>query len=197
MTGVDSRTLLWSGCSWGHVNATPAIPRYRAIIVAVFAAVCLTDLTRALLLADETTEMAVSVIDLAVLVVLQVSYFRQLNATQRHLVLAAQGALLIIPYALFGHSWAGVAGLVAGNALLVLRPKVGWSIFIATVVATGLAQTTHGEAMTATAATALLLAGLATGFATHRDWPSPSPSAPTPNPSLNPSRTPRAPRPPP
>lgn len=154
------------------MNASPAIPRYRAIIVAVFAAVCLTDLTRALLLAGETTELAVSVIDLAVLVLLQVSYFRHLSAVQRYLVLAAQSALLVLPYVLFGHSWTGVAGLVAGNALLVLRPAFGWSVFVATVVATGLAQTSHGEAMMATTATALLLAGLATGFATHRDWPS-------------------------
>ncbi|MGI5501874.1 sensor histidine kinase [Lentzea sp. CA-135723] len=149
--------------------------------MAVFAAVCLTDLTRALLLAGETTELAVSVIDLAVLVLLQVSYFWHLTALRRHLVLAAQAALLVLPYVLFGHSWAGVAGLVAGNALLVLRPVLGWSIFVATVVATGLAQAVHGEAMIATAATALLLAGLATGFATHRDWPAalePAPASP-------------------
>ncbi|MET9229907.1 histidine kinase [Lentzea sp. NPDC003310] len=150
--------------------------------MAVFAAVCLTDLTRALLLAGEITELAVSVIDLAVLVLLQVSYFRPLTALQRHLALAAQAALLILPYALFGYSWTGVAGLVAGNALLVLRPVAGWSIFVATVVSTGLAQAVHGEAMMATAATALLLAGLATGFATHRDWPAaltpPPPAAP-------------------
>ncbi|WP_439664238.1 sensor histidine kinase [Lentzea sp. HUAS TT2] len=158
------------------MNASPAIPRYRAIIVAVFAAVCLTDLTRALLLAGEITELAVSVIDLAVLVLLQVSYFRHLSALHRHLVLAGQAALLVLPYVLFGHSWAGVAGLVAGNALLVLRPAFGWSVFVATVVATGLAQAVHGEAMLATAATALLLAGLATGFATHRDWPAPVPA---------------------
>ena len=149
------------------MNASAAIPRYRAIIVAVFAAVCLTDLTRVLLLAGEITELAVSVIDLAVLVLLQVTYFRPLRPVQRHLVLAAQGVLLVLPYVLFGHSWAGVAGLVAGNALVVLRPMFGWSTFVATVVATGLAQTAHGEAMMATAATALLLAGLATGFAAH------------------------------
>ena len=163
------------------MNASPAIPRYRAIIVAVFAAVCLTDLTRALLLAGEVTELAVSVIDLAVLVLLQVSYFRRLSALRRHLALAAQAALLILPYALFGHSWTGVAGLVAGNALLILRPAFGWSIFVATVVATGLAQAAHGEAMMATTATALLLSGLATGFATHRDWP--APAAPEPQPA--------------
>lgn len=155
------------------MNASAAIPRYRAIIVAVFAAVCLTDLTRALLLVGEITELAVSVIDLAVLVLLQVTYFRSLRPVQRHLVLAAQGVLLVLPYVLFGHSWAGVAGLVAGNALVVLRPAFGWSAFVATVVATGLAQTAHGEAMMATAATALLLAGLATGFATHRSLTAP------------------------
>ncbi|SFR24060.1 two-component system, NarL family, sensor histidine kinase DesK [Lentzea waywayandensis] len=155
------------------MNASPAIPRYRAIIVAVFAAVCLTDLTRALLLTGEVTELAVSVIDLAVLVLLQVSYFRRLSAVQRRLALTAQAALLVLPYVLFGYSWTGVAGLVAGNALLILRPAFGWSIFVATVVATGLAQAAHGEAMMATTATALLLAGLATGFATHRDWPAP------------------------
>ncbi|RDI20370.1 two-component system sensor histidine kinase DesK [Lentzea flaviverrucosa] len=165
------------------MNASPAIPRYRAIIVAVFAAVCLTDLTRALLLAGEVTELAVSVIDLAVLVLLQVSYFRPLSALRRHLALAAQAALLVLPYVLFGHSWAGVAGLVAGNALLVLRPVFGWSIFVLTVVATGLAQAVHGEAMMATAATALLLAGLATGFATHRDWPAAPGLAPSPAPA--------------
>ncbi|MEV6717314.1 histidine kinase [Lentzea sp. NPDC051208] len=162
------------------MNASPAIPRYRAIIVAVFAAVCLTDLTRALLLTGEVTELAVSVIDLAVLVLLQVSYFRHPSALRRHLALAAQAALLVLPYVLFGHSWAGVAGLVAGNALLVLRPVFGWSVFVLTVVATGLAQTVHDEAMMATAATALLLAGLATSFATHRDWPAalePQPAA--------------------
>ncbi|MFJ8966312.1 sensor histidine kinase [Lentzea sp. NPDC102401] len=109
------------------------------------------------------------------------SYFRRLSALWRHLALAAQAALLILPYALFGHSWTGVAGLVAGNALLILRPAFGWSIFVATVVATGLAQAAHGEAMMATTATALLLAGLATGFATHRDWP--APVAPEPHPA--------------
>lgn len=153
--------------------------------MAVFAAVCLTDLTRAVLLAGEVTELAVSVIDLAVLVLLQVSYFRPLTALQRHLALVAQAALLVLPYVLFGHSWTGVAGLVAGNALLILRPAFGWSIFVATVVSTGLAQAVHGEAMMATAAIALLLAGLATGFATHRDWPSPAPQ-PAPEPAPQP-----------
>jgi two-component system sensor histidine kinase DesK len=165
------------------VNASPAIPRYRAIVVAVFAAVCLTDLTRALLLTGEVTELAVSVIDLAVLVLLQVSYFRPLSTVQRHLALTAQAALLILPYVLFGYSWTGVAGLVAGNALLVLRPALGWSAFVATVVATGLAQAAHGQAMMATTAIALLLAGLATGFATHRDWPAPLTPGPQPAPA--------------
>ncbi|RAS63043.1 two-component system sensor histidine kinase DesK [Lentzea atacamensis] len=132
----------------------------------IIVAVCLTDLTRALLLVDGITELAVSAIDFALLALLQVTYFRQLSTATRHLVLAAQAALLVLPYVLFGHSWAGVAGLVAGNALMVLPPLLGWAVFVTTVVATALAQTTHGEAMTATAAMALLLAGLASGFAT-------------------------------
>ncbi|MFD5830976.1 sensor histidine kinase [Lentzea sp. NPDC060358] len=86
--------------------------------------------------------------------------------------------LLVLPCVVFGHSWAGVAGLVAGNALLVLRPVFGWAVFVAVVVATGLAEAALGEVMMATAAIALLLAGLATGFATHRDWPAPPPPAP-------------------
>lgn len=163
-----------------HVNATAAIPRYRAIILAVFAGVCLTDATRALLLAGEITELAVSGIDLAVLVLLQVTYFRQLRPLQRHLVLAAQVVLLILPYVFFGHSWPGVAGLVAGNTLVVLRPAFGWPAFTATVVATSLAQAAHGEAMMATAAIALLLAGLATGFATHHALPEPGDVPPAP-----------------
>ncbi|MFD9702350.1 sensor histidine kinase [Lentzea sp. NPDC059081] len=109
------------------------------------------------------------------------SYFRHLSALRRHLTLAAQVVLLVLPYVVFGHSWAGVAGLVAGNALLVLRPAFGWPAFAAVVVATGLAEAAHTEVevMMATAAIALLLAGLATGFATHRDWP----ASPTPAPA--------------
>ncbi|WP_143022810.1 sensor histidine kinase [Lentzea jiangxiensis] len=133
----------------------------------MFTAVCLTDLTRALLLAGEITELAVSIVGLAVLVLLQLSFFRPLNTLRRHLVLAAQAVLLALPLVLYGHSWTGVAGLVAGNALLVLRPVAGWTVFVTTVAATGLAQTTH-DPMAAVAVTALLLAGLATGFATHR-----------------------------
>ncbi|MEU7480401.1 histidine kinase [Lentzea sp. NPDC042327] len=158
--------------------ASPAIPRYRAVIVALFAGVCLTDLTRALLLAGDTPELVVSAIDFSLLVVLQLTYFGQLSVLRRHLVLAAQALLLVLPYVAFGHSWAGVAGLVAGNALVVLRPFFGWSLFVLTVIATGLAQAAHGEAMMATAATALLLAGLATGFATHRPVPAAPVAAP-------------------
>ncbi|HUQ60520.1 sensor histidine kinase [Lentzea sp.] len=150
----------------------------------MFVAVCLTDLTRALLLVGEITELAVSLIDLALLVLLQVSYFRHLDALRGHLTLATQIALLVLPYLAFGHSWAGVAGLVAGNALLVMRPAFGWAVFVAIVVATGLAEAAHGEVMMTTAAIALLLAGLATGFATHRDWP--APPRPTPLPAVDP-----------
>ncbi|HEX7301724.1 sensor histidine kinase [Lentzea sp.] len=88
--------------------------------------------------------------------------------------------LLVLAYTVFGHSWAGVAGLVAGNALLVLRPAAGWGVFVAIVAATGFAEAAHGEVMMATAAIALLLAGLATGFATHRDWPAQPQPAPVP-----------------
>ncbi|WP_143116052.1 sensor histidine kinase [Lentzea xinjiangensis] len=106
------------------------------------------------------------------------SYFRPLSSLRRHLVLAAQAVLLTLPFVLHGHSWTGVAGLVAGNALLVLRPVPGWAVFVTTVVATALVQTAHGEPMMATAATALLLAGLATGFAMHRATPAEPPAPP-------------------
>ncbi|MCG8926737.1 sensor histidine kinase [Lentzea sp. CC55] len=99
------------------------------------------------------------------------SFFRPLDTLRRHLVLAAQAVLLALPFVLYGHSWTGVAGLVAGNALLVLRPVVGWTVFVTTVAATALTQATHDDPMTAVAVTALLLAGLATGFATHRTTP--------------------------
>ncbi len=159
--------LLSGGLLLGDtLNASPAIPRYRAIIVALFAGVCLTDLTRALLLAGDTPELVVSAIDFSLLVVLQLTCFGQPAVLRHHLALAAQAVLLVLPYALFAHSWAGMAGLVAGNALLVLRPALGWSVFVVTVAVTGLTEAAHGDAMVT--ATALLLAGLATGLATHR-----------------------------
>ncbi|MEV6238703.1 histidine kinase [Lentzea sp. NPDC051838] len=103
-------------------------------------------------------ELVVLTIDLALLLLLQLTYFRELGTTTRHVTLAAQILLLLAPLAL-GYAWAGVAGLIAGNALLVLRPPAGWATFTLTVLVTGLASgTSPGEAAVAAAATGLLVA---------------------------------------
>ncbi|HEX8868536.1 MAG TPA: histidine kinase [Lentzea sp.] len=109
-------------------------------------------------------ELVVLLIDLTLLLLLQLTYFRELNAVTRHATLTAQVVLLLAPLVL-GCAWTGVAGLVAGNALLVLRPWVGWTAFLTTVLVTGLASTTSpGEAAVAAAATGLLLAFLASHY---------------------------------
>ncbi|WP_196777548.1 sensor histidine kinase [Lentzea aerocolonigenes] len=115
-------------------------------------------------------ELVVLAIDLALLLALQLTYFRELGTTARNVTLAAQVLLLLAPLVL-GHAWAAAAGLVAGNALLVLPPWAGWPTFAATVLVTGLSNgASPGEAAVAAAATGLLLAYLGT--------PRPVPDAP-------------------
>ncbi|MET9628485.1 histidine kinase [Lentzea sp. NPDC006480] len=126
-------------------------------------------------------ELVVPAIDLALLLALQLTYFRELGTTTRHLTLAAQVLLLLAPLTL-GFAWAGVAGLVAGNALLVLRPSAGWLVFALTVLVTGLSNgASPGEAAVAAGATGLLLAYLGTPRGPFPDTPDASDASDAPD----------------
>ncbi|WP_194282951.1 histidine kinase [Saccharothrix syringae] len=57
-----------------------------------------------------------------------------------YLALAAQAGLVFVPMAFYREAWTGMPGFLAGDALLVLRPALGWTTFAAIAAVTGLVQ---------------------------------------------------------
>jgi two-component system sensor histidine kinase DesK len=138
-----------------------------------------------LLLRDrETTHSAIYLITLTLVLTLQALQFGQLNTPARRIALAAQAALVFLPFPLVGHMWTAVPGLIAGNALALFKPAAGWTTFGLTVTVTSLLQASplaggsSLDALIATTATGLLVSGVA-----FRRTPAFRPAAP-PVPSL-------------
>ncbi|WP_177230041.1 sensor histidine kinase [Lentzea albida] len=96
-------------------------------------------------------------------------------------MLATQAVLTFLPFALVGHMWAAVPGLIAGNALALFPRIAGWVAFTLVVAATSLLQTpallpwspgsSPLEAAIATTATGLLISGHA--FRQHQQASAP------------------------
>lgn len=55
-------------------------------------------------------------------------------------LLAAQALLVYVPLVFFQSAWTGMFAFVAGSALLVLRPAVGWPAFTAVTASAAVAQ---------------------------------------------------------
>ena len=72
---------------------------------------------------------------LVAMMVLQLGFFSNPHAKLRgspgYLALAVQAALGFAPLAVYGEAWMGLLGFLAGDALLVLRPLLGWITFAA------------------------------------------------------------------
>ncbi|UVS79990.1 sensor histidine kinase [Actinokineospora sp. UTMC 2448] len=65
-----------------------------------------------------------------------------------YIVLAVQALLVFLPLWQFGAAWVSIPGLLAGSALLLLRPLSGWLVFTGVVAATVLALATFvGDAI--------------------------------------------------
>ena len=147
------------------MNESPGPPRPGGIIHAVVAGICLADAVQLLLRDRETTHSAIYLITLTFVLALQALQSGQLTTPGRRIALAAQAVLVFLPFPLTGHLWSAVPGLVAGAAPALLGPGAGWTVFGLTVTATSLLQTSAPtsalQALIATTATGLLVAGIA------------------------------------
>jgi signal transduction histidine kinase len=80
--------------------------------------------------------------------VLQLAYFSRpgtrLHSPTGYLLLGLQALLVCLPYVQFHESWTGLPGFLAGSALLVLRPALGWAVFVAVTAAVAWTQIGSG-----------------------------------------------------
>ncbi|XVQ14250.1 sensor histidine kinase [Spirillospora sp. CA-255316] len=85
----------------------------------------------------ETGEIVLSSASMLAALVLQLAYFSRPGARVRsptgHLMLLLQAALVFTPILHYQQPWVGLIGFMAGSALLVLRPVLGWSVYGAVV----------------------------------------------------------------
>ncbi|HEV7979586.1 MAG TPA: histidine kinase [Amycolatopsis sp.] len=109
----------------------------RALVATVFSGMCLAALLHLLYLTEEFWHVALSAGYLAALLVLQLSYFSRpsakIRSRQGYGLLFVQACLIYLPLIQLKENWISLPGLLAGSALLVLRPAAGWTVFAAVI----------------------------------------------------------------
>ena len=123
-----------------------------SLLTAVFVTLALCVVVHLLYLTDEAWQLALAIGYLAALLALQLSYFNRpstrLRSPQTYGLLFVQACLIYLPLIPLQHNWVSMPGLVAGNALLVLPPVAGWSVFAATIASTVWIQVGFGADLT-------------------------------------------------
>jgi signal transduction histidine kinase len=110
------------------------------LVVAVFFGNYLQAVLRGSWVTTGFWEMALVTGYMTAALVLQLAYFSRpgvrLRSSASYLLLALMAAVVFVPALQFQSvAWVGLQGLLAGSALLVLRPALGWSVFAAVIAA--------------------------------------------------------------
>ena len=96
----------------------------------------------------ETIEVMISVAYLTATLAIQLAYFSRpgtrLHTRTAYAVFGVQGLLVYLPMLQFEEAWTGLPGFLAGSALLVFRPALGWAIFAAVVGTVAWASVGYG-----------------------------------------------------
>jgi signal transduction histidine kinase len=108
------------------------------LAVAVFFGSFVQAVIRVLWVTQEFWDIALVSAYLTAALALQLAYFSRpgtrLRSPASYPLLALMAALVFLPSLQFPDaSWTGLPGFLAGSALLVLRPALGWSVFAAVV----------------------------------------------------------------
>jgi signal transduction histidine kinase len=136
---------VWSSGSDSRGRAAGLAPRLALLVVTVVFSGFVVNAIQ-YVVAEEASfaHIAPAALCLAVMMVLQLGFFSNPAADVRgwrgYAALLVQAAVVLGPIALYGEGWTGMQGFLAGDALLVLRPLVGWPVFAAVAVGTGVLQ---------------------------------------------------------
>jgi signal transduction histidine kinase len=124
----------------------------RGLLTAVFCSLTVAAVVHVLYLTGEFWAIALSIGYLAALLALQLSYFNRpttrLRSPQTYALLFVEACLIYLPLIPLQHNWVSMPGLLAGNALLVLPPAAGWSVFAMTVGSSVWIQIEFGSSAT-------------------------------------------------
>jgi signal transduction histidine kinase len=122
----------------------------QAVMTVVFIGIGVISALRLAALVDLDTQLfqyAVSVGYLLMMLAIQLFYFSRpttrLRQPTSYALLVVQACLVHLPALQFGVGWQPLAGFLAGSAVLVLPPVLGWSAFGAVMVSAGSLQAVH------------------------------------------------------
>jgi signal transduction histidine kinase len=130
------------GTGRGSATSTPDVATRLAggLVVAVFTGLFVVAVLRILYETRALWDVAFGTTYLLAALVLQLAYFSRPHARLRsrtgHVLLVVLALVVYLPWLHLQQPWTGLPGFLAGSALLVLRPALGWSVFAA-VMATG------------------------------------------------------------
>ncbi|TDV53630.1 signal transduction histidine kinase [Actinophytocola oryzae] len=103
------------------------------LVVAVLCGLFLQAVMRLMFVDQDVRHVAIGSAYLLASLVLQLAYFSRpgvrLHSPTGYLLLGLQALLVGLPWLQFNESWTGLPGFLAGSALLVLRPALGWTVF--------------------------------------------------------------------
>jgi signal transduction histidine kinase len=119
-------------------TTAPVHARSTAVVVTLFFAglVLLADV-HLLLQTPDVVKRASGIGFMTALLVLQLAYFNRVSSRPRsgltYALLVVQAALIYLPLIQLGPAWISQPGFLAGSALLMLTPVLGWTVFGAVV----------------------------------------------------------------
>jgi signal transduction histidine kinase len=136
--GARRPTGATAASSIGDLPALPIHARSTAVLVNVaFIGMFLSAVIHLFYLTNDAWKLTYSIGYLAALLVLQLAYFSRvstrLGSTQSYALLFVQACLIYLPLLQVGSAWVSLPGFLGGSALLVLRPVLGWPVFLAAV----------------------------------------------------------------
>ncbi len=114
------------------------------VVAAVFVSFSVVGFVHVLFLDVGAAEALLSCGCIVALLALQLLWYSHAGTRGRsswgHVVLGVQVVLVYLPILVFGQTWVGMSGFLAGSVLLVLRPVPGWVSFGLVVASMGMAQ---------------------------------------------------------
>jgi signal transduction histidine kinase len=107
------------------------------LITAFFFGIVMVAVVHLLFLTADPVKRASGIGFLAALLILQLAYFNRVGSRPgsglSYALLFVQAALIYLPLIQLGPAWISQPGFLAGSALLMLSPLLGWTVFCAVV----------------------------------------------------------------
>jgi two-component system sensor histidine kinase DesK len=126
----------------GVLRLAPTLAR--TIVITVFCGIALTGFMHILYVSHAPRDITLSATGAACLLFLQIFCFsrpnRRLSSSMVYGALALQACLVYVPMIWLHEAWVGMPGFFAGSVLLVLAPRLGWTLFALAVCSTGALQ---------------------------------------------------------